>query len=100
MLTKIHLLEITFFLLVSDIPHLEDDFLMRFLYARKMDVSESYTLLCNYFSYRLRNKELFDNLTVDDPLIKQALYDGFPGVLPEKDRLVYLYALVIEKIIM
>ncbi|XP_014276160.1 clavesin-2 [Halyomorpha halys] len=70
----------------NDIPHLEDKFLMRFLYARKMNINESYTLLCNYFSYRIRNKELFENLTVDDPLIKQALYDGFPGVLPEKDR--------------
>lgn len=70
----------------SEFQSLEDEFLMRFLNARKKNVEESYNLLCNYFSYRERNKELFANLSVDDPLIKQALYDGFPGVLQEKDR--------------
>lgn len=71
---------------LKDLTNLEDSFLMRFLNARKKNVEESFSLLCNYFSYRDRNKELFANLTIDDPLIKQALYDGFPGVLQEKDR--------------
>ncbi|KAF6212779.1 hypothetical protein GE061_010488 [Apolygus lucorum] len=69
-----------------DIKCTEDEFLSRFLFARKMNVEESYVLLCNYFAYRKRNPELFHNLTTNDPLIKQALYDGFPGVLPNKDR--------------
>ncbi|KAL1115571.1 hypothetical protein AAG570_005861 [Ranatra chinensis] len=60
--------------------------MMRFLRARKMNVEESYQLMCNYFAYRERNRELFENMTTDDPLIKQALYDGFPGVLNSRDR--------------
>lgn len=51
-----------------------------------MKVDESYDLLTNFFSYRERNKELFENLSVNDTLVKQALYEGFPGVLSEKDR--------------
>uniref|UniRef100_T1I6K4 CRAL-TRIO domain-containing protein n=1 Tax=Rhodnius prolixus TaxID=13249 RepID=T1I6K4_RHOPR len=70
----------------ADIKTRDDDFLLRFLHARKMNVADSYQLLCNYFLYRKRNKDLFDNMTTDDPLIKQALYDGFPGVLTQKDR--------------
>uniref|UniRef100_A0A0A9WH41 Clavesin-2 n=2 Tax=Lygus hesperus TaxID=30085 RepID=A0A0A9WH41_LYGHE len=69
-----------------DITCTENEFLSRFLFARKMNVEESYALLCNYFAYRKRNPELFHNLSTSDPLIKQALYDGFPGVLPNKDR--------------
>lgn len=74
--------------ILASFGHLDDEFLTRFLYARKNNIDESYVLLCNYFSYRERNRELFENLSVEDPLIKQALYDGFPGVLPEKDRYV------------
>ncbi|BES92345.1 SEC14 [Nesidiocoris tenuis] len=64
----------------------DDEFLTRFLFARKMNAEEAYNLLANYFAYRKRNPELFENLTTRDPLVKQALYDGFPGVLPNKDR--------------
>ncbi|XP_024086358.1 clavesin-2-like isoform X1 [Cimex lectularius] len=70
----------------KDITRKDDDFLLRFLHARKLNVEESYQLLSNYFSYRKRNRELFDNISKEDPLIKQALYDGFPGVLSNRDR--------------
>lgn len=64
----------------------DDEFLMRFLQARKMNVKESFQLMVNYFAYRQRNVEIFDQMTLKDTLIQQALYDGFPGVLADRDR--------------
>lgn len=64
----------------------DDEFLMRFLRARKMNVKESFQLMVNYFAYRQRNADIFDQMTLKDTLIQQALYDGFPGVLADRDR--------------
>lgn len=64
----------------------DDDFLLRFLHARKMNVQESFQLLINYLSYRQRNRHLFIHLNAQDESIQQALKDGFPGVLQQRDR--------------
>uniref|UniRef100_A0A1B6DGL7 CRAL-TRIO domain-containing protein n=1 Tax=Clastoptera arizonana TaxID=38151 RepID=A0A1B6DGL7_9HEMI len=71
---------------LNEFTRTDDEFLMRFIRARKMNVEESYLLLCNYYDYRKKNQELFDNMTLKDTLIQQALYDGFPGVLANRDR--------------
>lgn len=66
----------------------DDDFLLRFLHARKMNVQESFQLLVNYYSYRQRNRHLFVHLNAQDESIQLALKDGFPGVLQQRDRYV------------
>ncbi|KAK3927645.1 Clavesin-2 [Frankliniella fusca] len=64
----------------------DDEFLLRFLHARKMNIQESFQLLVNYYSYRQRNRHLFIHLSAQDESIQQALRDGFPGVLQQRDR--------------
>uniref|UniRef100_A0A1B6L1L8 CRAL-TRIO domain-containing protein n=1 Tax=Graphocephala atropunctata TaxID=36148 RepID=A0A1B6L1L8_9HEMI len=70
----------------KDLPEMNESFLLRFLHARKMKVEESFKLLCNYHEYRNQHPALFENMTLNDTLIQQALYDGFPGVLANRDR--------------
>ena len=64
----------------------DDDFLLRFLYARKFSIDEAFKLIINYNLYRQRNKILLKNLTSLDENIQMSLRDGFPGVLTERDR--------------
>lgn len=64
----------------------DDEFLDRFLYARKFNVTEAFQLLINYNLYRQRNHELLQRLCVLDDNIQTALRDGFPGVLKSRDR--------------
>jgi len=61
----------------------DDEFLLRFLCARKFKIEASFNLLVNYYLYRQRHRHLFIGLNVQDPLIKRALFDGIPGVLPQ-----------------
>ncbi|KAK7593083.1 hypothetical protein V9T40_007835 [Parthenolecanium corni] len=68
------------------IPELEDDFILRFLRARKMDVERSYQLLVNYFAFRQNNAALFKGLNIDDQLIMDCIRDGLPMVFKNKDR--------------
>lgn len=71
---------------VSDLPQMTENFLLRFLHARKMKVEESFKLLRRYHDYRKENTALFNNMNLNNTLIQQALYDGFPGVLDHRDR--------------
>ncbi|KAA0708377.1 Clavesin-2 Retinaldehyde-binding protein 1-like 2 [Triplophysa tibetana] len=64
----------------------EDAFILRFLRARKFNHFEAFRLLAQYFEYRQQNLDMFKNLKATDPGIKQALKDGFPGVLSNLDR--------------
>ncbi|XP_058450866.1 clavesin-2-like [Malaya genurostris] len=64
----------------------DDEFLYRFLYARKFNVNDSFQLVINYHAYRQRNGSLLQRLSVLDENIQLALRDGFPGVLPNRDR--------------
>jgi len=54
--------------------------------ARKYRVDESFQLIVNYRTFRIKNPELFKRLNGLDVLIQQALRDGFPYVLPDRDR--------------
>ncbi|KAG5684846.1 hypothetical protein PVAND_014057 [Polypedilum vanderplanki] len=64
----------------------DDEFLYRFLFARKFNVSEAFQLLINYQLYRQKNHDLLQRLCVLDDTIQMALRDGFPGVLRKRDR--------------
>lgn len=64
----------------------DDEFLYRFLFARKFNVTEAFQLLISYQLYRQKNHELLQRLCVLDDTIQMALRDGFPGVLKSRDR--------------
>ncbi|XP_058474209.1 clavesin-1-like isoform X1 [Solea solea] len=64
----------------------DDDFILRFLRARKFDQMETFRLLAQYFQFRQQNLDMFQSFKVDDPGIKRALMDGFPGVLESPDQ--------------
>ncbi|XP_029001982.1 clavesin-1-like isoform X2 [Betta splendens] len=64
----------------------DDDFILRFLRARKFDQLETFRLLAQYFQFRQQNLDMFQSFKVDDPGIKRALMDGFPGVLETPDQ--------------
>lgn len=83
-LTELDLIQ--FVEIVSEFQQTDDNFILRFLNARKNNVPESFELMANYYSYRQRNRQLFENFVAQDIGIQQALRDGFPGVLPERDR--------------
>lgn len=79
-----------------DVAFLRTDqaFLLRFLRARKFRVGDAFLLLCRYFEYRQRHRELFRGLNVGGggegggggtTGIQAALLDGLPGVLAERD---------------
>nr|CAH0102443.1 unnamed protein product [Daphnia galeata] len=63
----------------------DDDFLMRFLGARKMNVKEAFEVYENYYRFLLQNPELFIRNNIDNSEVKQALEDGLPGVLQRRD---------------
>lgn len=54
--------------------------------ARKFDIFEAFKLYANYFEFKQLHPELFKPLLPTDPSFN-ALYDGFPSVLPEADQL-------------
>ncbi|XP_019869347.2 clavesin-2 isoform X2 [Aethina tumida] len=64
----------------------DDKTLQKFLYARKFDIQETFDLLKNFYLYRKRNMELFQNFDLHAHDIHKALENGLPGVLPIKDR--------------
>ncbi|KAM4719079.1 clavesin-1-like [Anableps anableps] len=64
----------------------DDEFILRFLRARKFDHAETFRLLAQYFQFRQQNLDMFQSFKVDDPSIKRALMDGFPGVLETPDQ--------------
>ncbi|XP_065226520.1 clavesin-2-like [Planococcus citri] len=69
-----------------DVPPVSDDFILRFLNARKMNIENCVQLMLNYFDHRKKNPALFENLTVNDPLTQSCLRDGLPLVLKNRDR--------------
>ncbi|XP_006633970.2 clavesin-1 [Lepisosteus oculatus] len=64
----------------------DDAFILRFLRARKFNQMETFKLLAQYFQYRQQNLDMFKSFKADDPGIKRALMDGFPGVLENPDQ--------------
>lgn len=74
----------------------DDEFVIRFLRARKYDVFEAFQLYARYFEFRQDNPTLFKSFQACEPGIKDALFDGLPGVLPNHDhfgrRIIVLYS--------
>lgn len=81
-----------------DVAFLRTDppFLMRFLRAKKFRVGDAFLMLCRYFEYRQRHRELFRGMTIagggtgeeeGGTNVQAALLDGIPGVLAERDQL-------------
>lgn len=64
----------------------DDEFLTRFLFARKFDVAEAFKLIINYHAFRQKNGILLQRLSALDESIQLSLRDGYPGVLKERDR--------------
>ncbi|XP_063709873.1 clavesin-2-like [Culicoides brevitarsis] len=64
----------------------DDEFLFRFLFAKKLNVDEAFKLLLNYYKYRQSNPEVFNDCSIQTESVQACLKDGFPGVLDEKDR--------------
>ena len=80
----------------SDFLRSDDAFILRFLRARKFDTFEAFKLFGRYFEYRQNNPNLFSNFQASEKCIKEALYDGIPGVLESCDssgrRIIVLYS--------
>ncbi|XP_044252314.1 clavesin-2-like [Tribolium madens] len=71
--------------LKNNVSH-DDKTLLKFLFARKFNIPDSYLLVQNYYYYRKKNHVIFENFTSTAPDIKNALESSLPGVLPSKDR--------------
>ncbi|KAJ8911069.1 hypothetical protein NQ315_008204 [Exocentrus adspersus] len=69
----------------SNLPQ-DEKTLQKFIYARKLNVDDSFELLKNSYFYRKRNPHIFKNLTLEADDIYKALENGLPGVLNLKDR--------------
>ncbi|XP_057377657.1 clavesin-2-like [Daphnia carinata] len=64
----------------------DDEFLIRFLTARQMNVPDAMLVYDNYYRFLRRNHELMSDYGVDNVEVKQALEDGLPGMLQQRDR--------------
>lgn len=63
---------------------MDDDFLLRFLRARKFDYDRAYQLLLNYYQIRAENKDIFKDLRPS--AVKPVLDAGVSIVLPQRDK--------------
>lgn len=64
----------------------DDEFLLRFLFNKKFDLDEAFKLLIRYHDFKQRNIELLSKISALDENIHSALRDGFPTVIPQRDR--------------
>lgn len=55
-----------------------DKNLMKFLYARRLSASDAHTLILNRLKYKSENPELFENININDPEIREALEASLP----------------------
>lgn len=64
---------------------LDDNFLYRFLYVTKFNCSKAIDLLIGYLLYK-KKSWIWQNINIFDEKIQQAICDGNPGVVKERDR--------------
>lgn len=64
----------------------DDEFLQRFLFAREFVIADAFKLLVNYHSFKQKNANLLSKISALDESIQLALRDGFPTIIPQRDR--------------
>lgn len=64
----------------------DDEFLMRFLFAKKFHIDDAFKLIIAYHDYKQRNVDVLQKMSALDEQIQMALRDGFPGVIQQRDR--------------
>ncbi|XP_014468825.1 PREDICTED: clavesin-2-like [Dinoponera quadriceps] len=69
-----------------DLKHCTDEYITRFLLARKYRTEQAAALIVAYQSQITHRQDIFGNLTARDPALQRALRAGIPGVLPARDR--------------
>ncbi|XP_012235143.1 clavesin-2-like isoform X1 [Linepithema humile] len=69
-----------------DLKHCTDEYITRFLLARKYRTEQAAALIVAYQAQITHRQDIFGNLTARDPALQRALRAGIPGVLPARDR--------------
>lgn len=69
-----------------DLKHCTDEYITRFLLARKYRTEQAAALIVAYQAQIAHRQDIFGNLTARDPALQRALRAGIPGVLPARDR--------------
>lgn len=64
----------------------DDEFLQRFLFARNFVITDAFKLLVNYHNFKQRNANILSKISALDEGIQLALRDGFPTIIPQRDR--------------
>ncbi|XP_033229107.1 uncharacterized protein LOC117180728 [Belonocnema kinseyi] len=69
-----------------DLTQCTDEYITRFLLARKYRTEQAAALIVAYQSQIAHRQDIFGNLTARDPALQRALRAGIPGVLPARDN--------------
>ncbi|XP_072744855.1 clavesin-2 [Anoplolepis gracilipes] len=69
-----------------DLELCTDEYITRFLLARKYRTEQAAALIAAYQAQITHRQDIFGNLTARDPALQRALRAGIPGVLPARDR--------------
>nr|XP_033341864.1 clavesin-2-like [Megalopta genalis]XP_033341872.1 clavesin-2-like [Megalopta genalis] len=69
-----------------DMKQCTDEYITRFLLARKYRTEQAAALIAAYQAQVAHRQDIFGNLTARDPALQRALRAGIPGVLPARDR--------------
>lgn len=79
----------------ADMKHCTDEYITRFLLARKYRVEQAAALIGAYQTQIALRQDVFGNLTARDPALQRSLRAGIPGVLPARDRYLFFSPIVL-----
>ncbi|EFN65174.1 Retinaldehyde-binding protein 1-like protein 1 [Camponotus floridanus] len=69
-----------------DLESCTDEYITRFLLARKYRTEQAAALIAAYQAQIAHRQDIFGNLTARDSALQRALRAGIPGVLPARDK--------------